>query len=145
MREPFIQCEFDGVTRGGRDIVIHIAIGDPEGFAKKNKQSNPGFFVEIEPLVGRRGCVGTDSFMAMCFGIELVRKALKIFVANGGSVYFRRTRSLIDLDSHWFKALGGLLRPEFLNKDPIPSRRKTKNRPRTRRTGFGPARLPALR
>jgi hypothetical protein len=51
--------------------------------------------------------------MAMCFGIELVRNALKIFVAHGGSVYFRQTRSPIDLESPSFQALGGLLRSEF--------------------------------
>jgi hypothetical protein len=133
MRDPVIKCEFDGVTRGGRDIVIHVAIGDPKGFAKKHKESDPGFFVEVEPLVGRKRCVGTDSFMAMCFGIELVREALKIFVANGGSVYFRHTRSPIDLESHSFQPLGHFLRPEFLIPDPTPSKRKTKKKPRTLR------------
>jgi hypothetical protein len=28
MRDPVIQCEFDGITRDSREIVISVAIGD---------------------------------------------------------------------------------------------------------------------
>jgi hypothetical protein len=130
---PVVKCEFDGATRDGREIVIHVSIGDAREFAKKYPGPDPGFYVEVEPLVGRRSSVGTDSFMAMCFGIELVRKALRIFVANGGSVYFRGTRSPIDLESYWFQSLGLLLRPEFLLPDPISPKPRLKKKPRTGR------------
>jgi hypothetical protein len=113
MDNPVIVCEFGGVTRDGREIVIRVAIGEPFVLSSAG-DPDPGFFVEVEPLMRRTRSIGTDSFMAMCFGIELVRKALKIFVAHGGAVYFRGTRSPIDLESYWFESLGGLLRKDFL-------------------------------
>ena len=61
MRNPVVKCEFDGVTRDGREIVIHVAIGDAREFAKKYPRRDPGFFVEIEPLVGRKISVGTPT------------------------------------------------------------------------------------
>jgi hypothetical protein len=133
MRDPVVKCEFDGATRDGKEIVIHVAIGDAHEYAKKYPRPDPGFYVEIEPLLGRKCSVGTDSFMAMCFGIEMVRKALRIFVANGGSVYFRGTRSPIDLESYWFEPLGLPLRPEYLIPDPISPKRKLTKKPKARR------------
>jgi hypothetical protein len=115
-----IQAEFDGITRDGRDIVIRVAIGEPHDIPTASGDTDAGFYVDVEPLMERRTQVGTDSFMAMCFAIELVRKALKIFVAHGGSVYFRRTRSPIDLKSYCFEVVGGLLRPEFLEAGQTP-------------------------
>jgi hypothetical protein len=71
--------------------------------------------------------------MAMCFGIQLVRAALKIFVAHGGSVYFRGTREPIDLESPSFQSLGRLLRAEFLLPDPTQRKPKMTRKPRTGR------------
>jgi hypothetical protein len=133
MRNPVIKCEFDGVTSDGKEIVIHVAIGDAREFAKKYPGPDPGFYVEVEPLMGRRASVGTDSFMAMCFGIELVRNALKIFVAHGGSVYFRRTRSPIDMESPSFQSLGGLLKQEFEQRLPTQAKQPWARKPRTGR------------
>ncbi len=133
MRNPLIKCEFDGVTRDGKEIVIQIAVGGAREFAKKYPGPNPGFYVEVEPLMGRRSSIGTDSFMAMCFGIKLVRDVLKVFVANGGSVYFRRTRLPIDLESNSFQALGPLLRSEFLLQHPTEPEPTMRRKPPTRR------------
>ena len=121
MRDPVIQTQFDGVTRDGREIVIRVTIGDPhEVPSEHGDDALAGFYIELEPLMDRRRSVMPDSFGAMCMAIQWVRLALKIFVAHGGSVYHRGTRTPIDLTSPSFEPVGGFLRPEFLRPDPPP-------------------------
>ena len=118
MQSPVAQTEFDAVTRDGQEIVVRVLIGDAHDIPVKSGPPDVGFYIEVEPLMERKRQGGTDSFMAMCFSIELVRKALLIFVAHGGSLYLRGTRSPIDLQSKWFESLGHLIRPEYLQPDP---------------------------
>lgn len=120
MRSPVVQTEFDAVTRDGREIVISVAIGEQHSVPVESGETDVGYYVEVEPLMKRRSQVGTDSFMAMCFSIHLVRKALVIFVAHGGSVFFRGSRCPIDLQSPSFESVGGLIRSEHLAPDPPP-------------------------
>jgi hypothetical protein len=120
MQSPVAQAEFDAVTRDGKEIVVTVAIGDLHDIPTESGDTCVGFYIEIEPLMQRRRQGGTDSLMAMCFSIQMVRKALLIFVAHGGSLYFRGTRSPIDLQSPWFESIGGLIRSEYLRPDPTP-------------------------
>lgn len=122
MHSPIVQTRFDAVTRDGREIVINVAIGDQHSVPVKSGDTDVGFYIEVEPLMERRRQVGTDSFMAMCYSIQLVRKALTIFVAHGGSVWFRASRCPIDLQSPFFEPVGGLIRPEYLAPDPRPKK-----------------------
>ncbi len=118
MRIPVVQAEFDGVTRDGREIIIRVAIGDAHDITTKSGAIDVGFYIDVEPLMDRRKQGGTDSLMAMCFSIELVRKTLVTFVAHGGSLFARETRCPIDLQSPWFESVGGMIRSEFLMPDP---------------------------
>ena len=117
MDSPVAQAEFDAVTRDGREIVVQVSIGDQHDMPSKHG-TDVGFYVEVEPLMQRRRQGGTDSFMAICLSIQMVRKALMIFVAHGGSLFFRGTRCPIDLQSPWFESFGGLIRDEYLRPDP---------------------------
>jgi hypothetical protein len=131
MHNPVVQAEFDGVARDGREFVIRVAIGD-----KRSSGDDVSFYVEVEPLIARRYPQGgTDTLMAMCFCIQGVRRVLKMFVAHGGSVYGRGTRSPVDLDSYWFEPVGDdkTLRAEFLL--PSPKEPPAKARQAKRRAG----------
>jgi hypothetical protein len=120
MESPVVQTEFDAVSQEGREFVISVEIGDQHNIPTKSGDTDVGFYIEVEPIMERRRQGGTDSFMAMCFSIQLVRKALIVFVSHGGSLYARGTRSPIDLQSSWFESLGGLIRPEYLRPDQTP-------------------------
>jgi hypothetical protein len=122
MQKPVVQAEFDGVTRDGREIVIRVAIGDRKDLPATGGALDVEYYIEIEPLMDRKLQGGTDSLMAMCFCIHAVRRMLKIFVAHGGTIYCRGTRSPIDLESYWFEPIDGWLRPEFLQPKPAPPR-----------------------
>lgn len=117
MHSPVVQTEFDAVTRGGQEIVVTVTIGDLHDISPN---SDVGFYIEVEPLMKRRRQGGTDSFMAMCFSIQLVRKALTVFVSHGGSLFMRGSRHPIDLQSPWFESVGGLIRPEYQQPGPAP-------------------------
>ncbi|MCC7336752.1 MAG: hypothetical protein IT422_16800 [Pirellulaceae bacterium] len=118
MHSPVVQAEFDGVTRDGREMIIRVAIGDAYEITTKSGGIDAGFYIDIEPLMDRRKQGGTDSLMAMCFSIELVRKTLVVFVAHGGSLFARGTRNPIDLQSPWFESVDGMIRSEFLQPGP---------------------------
>jgi hypothetical protein len=118
MQCPIVQTEFDAVTRDGREFVVKVAIGDPHDFPTSSGAIDVGFYVEVDPLMDRRRQCGSDSFMAMCFSIQLVRRALAVFVAHGGLLFMRGTRAPIDLQSPWFEPLDGLIRSDYLQTDP---------------------------
>jgi len=117
MHSPVVQAEFDAVTSDGREIVVKIAIGDQHDIPS-NGGMDIGFYIEIDPIMDRRRQGGTDSLTAMCFSLQLVRKALTVFVAHGGSLFLRHSRYPIDLQSPWFESLGGLIRSEYLQSKP---------------------------
>ena len=121
MQSPVVQAEFDAITRDGLEIVVTVAMGDLHDIKPLPPESDStdvGFFIEVEPLMKRTRQGGTDSLMAMCFSIELVRKALTVFVSHGGSLFMRGSRYPIDLQSSWFDARGGIIRPEYLQSNP---------------------------
>lgn len=118
MQCPVVQTEFDAVTREGREFVVRVAIGDPHDTPTGDGALDIGLYVEVDPLMDRRRQCGTDSFMAMCFSIQLVRRALTVFVAHGGMLFKRGSRAPIDLQSPWFEPLDGLIRTEYVQTDP---------------------------
>lgn len=111
------ETTFDCVDRGGRSFALYVRIGDVHDIPTQSGDHNVGFYVELDPLMKRRLQAAPDSFTALCFCIEMVRKALRIFVAHGGCVYFTGTRSPIDIDSHFFEPHHGLICDEYLNSD----------------------------
>lgn len=118
MDAPVVETTFDCVDRDGRPFPLHVRIGDRHDIRTESGDTDVGFYVELDPLMKRRVQAGHDTFTAMCFCIQMVRVALKTFVAHGGSVYFAKTRSPIDLDDFLFGPIFGLLRDEFLNPQP---------------------------
>ena len=118
MDSPIAETTFDCVGRDGQSFVLHVRIGDRHDIPTKSGDTDVGFYIELDPLMERRHQGGPDTFTALCFSIRLVRKALKIFTAHGGSVYFVGTRCPIDLDSSWFESLGGLIRDDYLMNAP---------------------------
>src|SRR5215469_890539 len=58
--------------------------------------------VMLQPLFAERAARGLDQFQALCLAIDLVRSALKTFVAQGGRVFFTGTDTPIKLDDPSF-------------------------------------------
>lgn len=124
MDNPVAEASFDCEDRDGRQFVMTVAIGDRHKISTDSDSSDVGFYIEIEPIMERRRQAGTDSLSALCCCIELVRKALKIFVAHGGVIHSPGSKLPIDLDDFAFQPLFGLLRPQYVDGNPNPYRRK---------------------
>jgi len=118
--EPIAETKFDCVDRDGNAFVATVRIGDPTTRKDKHGRTEHLFQISFDPFFAERLQGGHDSFTAMCFAIELVRKALRVFVAHGGTVYMHDTRSPIDIDDPYFTPICGIIDRRFINGDPAP-------------------------
>jgi hypothetical protein len=120
MLDPIAKSQFDCVDRNGNEFVATVAIGEPSSRDVAHGRTERLFAVSFDPFFAKRQQGGLDSLTALCFAIELVRKALRVFVAHGGSVYMHGTRSPIDIDDPYFTPIGGIIDRKFIDGDPAP-------------------------
>lgn len=100
---------FDCAPRRGKRFTLLVQIGEPTVEPAKGTLSAYGrCLVSLEPLAPERRVGGENRFQALCLTFDYIRTVLKVFVAEGGGVYFRRTKNPIDLDSPWFCPLPSL-------------------------------------
>jgi hypothetical protein len=94
---------FDCVDVKGKRFRAIARIGTPTTVPRDGKLSAHGRCpVMLQPLFPERAAGGIDQFQALCLAIELVRNALKTFVAQGGRVFFAGTDTPIKLDDPSF-------------------------------------------
>jgi len=101
--------EFRCVPRKGKPFTVTARIGKPKPVPATRKLSafSRGA-VSLEPLVPERGVGAENAFQALCLSIDFIRTTLKVFIAEGGTVYWRQTENPVDLDSPWFCPLPSL-------------------------------------
>ena len=97
-----------------------VQIGEPATREDKLGRTEYQFHIAFDPFFTKRIQGGHDTFTAMCFAIELVRKALRVFVAHGGTVFMHGTRSPIDIDDPYFTPICGIINRKFIDGDPAP-------------------------
>ncbi len=114
MEDVIASTTFDCRDKHGADFVATLDIGRP----LERKTANGRRYVEcpiaFEPLFPETRHGGEDSFQSLCLAIDLVRKALRAFVAHGGTVYFRGTRTPIDVDDPSFSPISEPIRAVYL-------------------------------
>ncbi len=94
---------FDCIDPLGKRFRAVARIGMPTMVPRDRKLSaHAACRVMLEPLVSERAHGGIDQFQALCLAIDLVRKALKTFVAQGGRVFFAGTDTPIQLEDPSF-------------------------------------------
>ena len=107
------ESKFDCRDRDGSDFVALLQIGRPVELMH-NDRPYAECRVSLEPLFPERGHGGADTFQSLCLAIELIRKALRAFVAHGGSVYYHQTRTPIDIDHPSFVPIAEPIDKRFL-------------------------------
>ena len=120
MHDPIAESKFDCVDRSGNSFVAIVQIGEPSTRDDRSGQTEHLFRVSFDPFFKERVQGGHDTLTAMCFAIELIRKALRVFIAHGGAVYMHGTRSPIDIDDPYFTPICGIIDPKFIDGDPAP-------------------------
>ena len=125
MTKWIAETAFDCINPKGKRFRAVARIGIPTTVPREGQLSTYGRCpVMIEPLVSERAAGGVDQFQALCLAIDLIRKALKAFVAQGGRVFFPRTDTPIQLDDPSFCPHLDLLRFQDSKKKPV--KRKVK-------------------
>lgn len=120
MLDPIAESQFDCVDRDGNEFVASVAIGEPSSRDIAHDRTERLFAVSFEPFFTKREQGGHDTLTALCFAIELVRKALRVFTAHGGSVYMHGTRSPIDINDPYFTPICDIIDRRFIDGDPAP-------------------------
>ena len=102
-KDWFAQTEFDCVSAEGKKFRAIARIGRPYRTPKRGEIAGCSHCpVDLEPIATRWEGVGEDHFTALCYGLDIIRRVLRTFIAYGGKVYFADTTSLIDVESPTF-------------------------------------------
>jgi len=103
MNKWIAETTFDCIDPKGKRFRAIARIGLPTTVPREGNLSAYGRCpVMVAPLVSERAAGGNDQFQALCLALDLIRKALKTFTAQGGRVFFPRTDTPIDLDDPSF-------------------------------------------
>ncbi len=118
MQDIIATTTFDCRDRNGDDFVATLQIGLPVERIAANGNRCFECPIALEPLFPETRHGGEDSFQSLCLAIELVRKALRAYIAHGGTVYFHGTRSPIDVDDASFTPIAEPIRDVYLTDPP---------------------------
>ena len=118
MNNVFAETKFDCVDRDGNAFTAVLQFGNILPGPVRDGITESKLDISLEPLFPQRGMRGTDSFQAICLAIEFVRKALRAFVAHGGTVYYQQSKTPIDLDDYAFTPISEYIDPRFLAGPP---------------------------
>jgi hypothetical protein len=122
--------DFRCVRPSGEVLALTVRIGQPvpvdagdagQGYARCR--------IAMEPLAKNRWGAGQNAFQALCLSLDYVRTVFKVFLAEGGRIYWEDTDSHVDIASPWFAPLPSLasLAVEPLEaKQPRPKSEKKK-------------------
>lgn len=109
MQKWIAEESFRCIPRTGKTFTLHLRISNPETVAEDGDRSAYGrMCVSLLPLVDERWIGGVNQFQALCLSIDYIRRVLKVFVAEGGRVYWRDTDGPVDLDSACFLPMPSL-------------------------------------
>ena len=118
MQDIIATTTFDCRDRNGGDFVATLQIGLPVAQVAANGNRYFECPIALEPLFPEARHGGEDSFQSLCLAIELARKALRAFIAHGGTVCFHGTRSPIDVDDASFAPIAEPIRDLYLTELP---------------------------
>ena len=109
MQKWIAEESFRCIPGTGKKFTLHVRIGEPETIVEDGVRSAFGSVcVSLLPLVDERRVGGINPFQALCLSIDYVRRVLKVFVSEGGRVYWRDTDGPVDLDSPCFLPMQSL-------------------------------------
>jgi len=115
MNPILAETQFDCRDRDGNVFTATLRISELQATVVRNGLTEHKLQISLEPLFPERGYRGTDSFNAICCAIELVRKALRAFVAHGGTVYFFGSKTPIDIEDYAFTPISEPIVERFLS------------------------------
>lgn len=120
------ETSFDCIDPSGKRFRTTARIGLPVTVPAEGDSAAYGRCgVSLLPIIPEKSVCGEDTFQAVCLAIDLVRKVLKTFVAQGGRVCLRESDTPIDLDDPSFCPYVNI---EWLKRERKPPRQAARKR-----------------
>ena len=100
-------------TPDGKTFPVLVRLGMPElvddGREERLARYHHRCRLGLDPLALDRWIGGNNAFQALCLSLDYVRTVFKVFVAEGGRLYWGdEADSPVDLDSPWFAPMPGI-------------------------------------
>ena len=103
--EQYFRCVArDGEVLAARVRLISPAMVEPEGELHGYWRCR----MALAPLADDRWIAAASGFQAICLALEHLRTVLRVFVAEGGAVYWEDTDCHVDISSPWFAPMPSL-------------------------------------
>lgn len=95
---------FRCIAPDGANFDLTIRLGEPVTVESEEvgRFSHGRCWLSMEPLAKDRWAAGNNQFQAICLALDYVRTVFKVFLAEGGRIYWEDTNSPIDIASPWF-------------------------------------------
>jgi hypothetical protein len=91
------------------DVIVRIGTPEMVPASDEMRHAHCRSRLSLDPLARNRWIAGQNAFQVLCLALDYVRTVFKVFVAEGGRVYWGDDMdSSVDLDSPWFEP-----RPSF--------------------------------
>jgi hypothetical protein len=98
--------DFRCVRPSGERFDLIVRIGEPVPAETEEKgHSYARCRIALEPLARDRWGPGQNRFQALCLSLDYIRTVFKVFLAEGGRIYWGDSESHIDMASSWFAPL----------------------------------------
>jgi hypothetical protein len=94
---------FRCVTRDGKVLETQVRLSEPDQIKQEGElHAYSRCRMSLVPLADDRWISAENSFQAICLSLDHLRTVLKVFIADGGCVYWEDTDSHVDISSPWF-------------------------------------------
>ena len=103
--------DFRCVRSSGEVFGLTVRIGRPTQVAIEKENARHAYTrcrIALEPLAKDRWGAGENAFQALCLSLDYVRTVFKVFLAEGGRIYWKDTDSHVDIASPWFAPMPSL-------------------------------------
>lgn len=101
--------QFRCISVDGKIFPLTLRISEPiEVETEAGSQPHARCRISLEPIAADRWGPGQNKFQALCLSLDYVRTVFKVFLAEGGRIYWEETDSPIDIQSPWFAPLPSL-------------------------------------
>jgi hypothetical protein len=94
---------FRCVRRTGETFDLTVRISEPMTVKTSGLVSSIAkCHISLEPLASNKSGSGGNKFQVLCLALDHIRAVFKVFLADGGRIYWEDTDSHIDIESTWF-------------------------------------------
>lgn len=94
---------FGCVAPTGEKFSVTVKLGMPVRIQTEGgKHEYARCPLSLEPMAKDRWTAGSNEFQALCLALDYIRTVFKVYLAEGGRIYWDDSDSPVDVSSPWF-------------------------------------------